>query len=79
MHRGRTESITTPLPSWSRRCFVEAIRSERVTTVDEWMGRLADAGELTPDLVTAIVDVHGERGLPAVDRVHDTVRWEYPN
>ena len=40
-----------------------------MTAVEEWVRRLADAGELTPDLVTAIVDVHGDRGRRAIEAV----------
>ena len=43
-----------------------------MTAVEEWVARLADAGELTPDLVTAIVDVHGDRGRRAIEAVGES-------
>jgi len=40
-----------------------------VTAVEEWVAQLADAGELTPELVSAIVDVHDKRGRQAIEAV----------
>jgi len=40
-----------------------------VTDVDEWGALLAERGELTPEVVTAIVDAHGSRGRQAIEAV----------
>ena len=40
-----------------------------MTAVDEWARRLREAGELTPEVVTAIVDDHGSRGRRAIEAV----------
>ncbi|WP_435100417.1 hypothetical protein [Halarchaeum sp. P4] len=36
---------------------------------EEWRDSLADAGELTPDIVAQLLAVHGDRGRRAVDAV----------
>jgi len=43
-----------------------------VTAVDEWVTRLREAGELTPEIVTAIVDAHGSRGRRAIEAVGES-------
>ena len=40
-----------------------------MTAVDEWRTLLAETGELTPEVVTAIVDTHGKRGRKAIEAV----------
>jgi predicted nucleic acid-binding Zn finger protein len=40
-----------------------------VTAVDEWVTLLSDTGGLSPETVTAIVDVHGDRGTQAIEAV----------
>ncbi|MFB6078158.1 MAG: hypothetical protein ABEJ80_04175 [Halarchaeum sp.] len=37
--------------------------------VDDWRAALAEAGELTPEIVAAILDAHGDRGRRAIDAV----------
>ena len=44
---------------------------------EEWRRDLADAGELTPDVVGAIVDVHGDRGQRAIEAVSEGRVKEY--
>jgi predicted nucleic acid-binding Zn finger protein len=39
--------------------------------VEEWQTDLADAGEFTPDVVEAILAVHGDRGQRAIDAVSE--------
>ncbi|PSQ39294.1 hypothetical protein BRD13_03570 [Halobacteriales archaeon SW_5_70_135] len=43
----------------------------RVTAVDEWQTALAETGELTADLVDRITDLHGDRGVRAIDAVSE--------
>ncbi|MHB9287242.1 hypothetical protein ACKVMT_09425 [Halobacteriales archaeon Cl-PHB] len=40
-----------------------------MTAVDEWYAALEEAGELTPDLADRITDLHGDRGLRAIEAV----------
>ena len=40
-----------------------------MTGVDEWTALLAEAGELTPEAVSALVDTHGDRGQRAIEAV----------
>jgi len=42
-----------------------------VTPVEEWKAELADAGELTPAVVDRITDVHGDRGVRAIEAVSE--------
>jgi predicted nucleic acid-binding Zn finger protein len=44
---------------------------------EEWRRELAAAGELTPDVVSAIVDVHGDRGQRAIEAVSEGRVKEY--
>jgi predicted nucleic acid-binding Zn finger protein len=39
--------------------------------VAEWQATLAEAGELTPTAVDQIADMHGDRGLRAIDAVSE--------
>lgn len=48
-----------------------------MTAVDEWEQKLASEGELTPELVTRIVDLHGDRGTRAMDAVGERRVKEY--
>jgi predicted nucleic acid-binding Zn finger protein len=48
-----------------------------VTAVDEWEQALADAGELTPEIVEQIIAVHGDRGQRALDAVGERRVKEY--
>jgi len=48
-----------------------------VSTVDEWAADLAEAGELTPGIVDAILAAHGERGARAIDAVAERRVKEY--
>ncbi|MFC6863504.1 hypothetical protein ACFQGE_08520 [Halomicroarcula sp. GCM10025817] len=40
-----------------------------MTGVDEWTALLAEAGELTPEAVSRLVDTHGDRGQRAIEAV----------
>jgi len=40
-----------------------------VTAVEDWRDALAEAGELTPEIVSRILAVHGDRGRRAIDAV----------
>ena len=40
-----------------------------MTAVDEWHTALETAGELTPEGVDSIVDIHGDRGQRAIEAV----------
>ena len=40
-----------------------------MTEVDDWRAALAEAGELRPAIVTAILSAHGDRGGRAIDAV----------
>ncbi|PSQ17279.1 hypothetical protein BRD00_08180 [Halobacteriales archaeon QS_8_69_26] len=42
-----------------------------MTPVEEWQADLADAGELRPDVVDRIVDLHGDRGHRAIEAVSE--------
>ncbi|MFC4406891.1 hypothetical protein [Haloarchaeobius iranensis] len=44
---------------------------DRERAVEEWQAALEDAGELTPDAVEAIMDVHGDRGKHAIEAVSE--------
>ncbi len=48
-----------------------------MTAVDEWVERLEDAGELTPEAVDRIVGVHGTRGQQAIEAVGERRVKEY--
>jgi predicted nucleic acid-binding Zn finger protein len=48
-----------------------------VTAVDEWKAALAEAGELTGDVVDRIVAVHGDRGRRAIEAVAEERVKEY--
>ena len=39
---------------------------------EEWRAELESAGELTPQVVEAILDEHGDRGQRAIDAVGET-------
>ncbi len=39
---------------------------------EDWRGALADAGELTPAIVSAILDAHGDRGKRAIEAVTES-------
>ena len=43
-----------------------------MTGVDEWTALLADTGELSPEVVTAIDDAHGSRGRQAIEAVGES-------
>jgi len=43
-----------------------------VTSVDDWVGQLEATEELTPEIVTAIVDAHGDRGQRAIEAVGES-------
>ena len=40
-----------------------------MTAVDEWERTLTEAGKLTPEAVTQIIAVHGDRGQRAIEAV----------
>lgn len=42
-----------------------------MTAVDDWQADLAAAGELTPELVDRITDLHGDRGARAIEAVSE--------
>ena len=48
-----------------------------MTAVDDWASALADAGELTPEIVDRILDAHGQRGRDAIDAVGEERVKEY--
>nr|WP_235272154.1 hypothetical protein [Halanaeroarchaeum sulfurireducens] len=48
-----------------------------VSTVEEWRDALADAGQLTPEIVARILDVHGDRGRRAIEAVTEGRVKEY--
>ncbi len=48
-----------------------------MTPVEEWQAALADAGELTPDVVEQIIAVHGDRGQRAIEAVSEGRVKEY--
>ena len=43
-----------------------------MTAVEEWVSKLEAAGELTPEIVTAIDDAHGSRGRQAIEAVGES-------
>lgn len=45
---------------------------ERVDPEDDWRVALAEAGELTPDIVAAILETHGDRGKRAIEAVTES-------
>ena len=48
-----------------------------VTAVDDWERALAAAGELTPEAVARITDLHGDRGQRAIEAVGERRVKEY--
>jgi predicted nucleic acid-binding Zn finger protein len=48
-----------------------------VNSVDEWQDALADAGELTAQVVDRIIAVHGSRGVSAIEAVAEERVKEY--
>ena len=42
-----------------------------MNAADEWRAELAERGELTPEIVARILDVHGERGKRALEAVSE--------
>ncbi|PSQ09592.1 hypothetical protein BRC95_00560 [Halobacteriales archaeon QS_5_68_33] len=48
-----------------------------MSAVEEWEAALAEAGELTPAVVDAILDAHGERGARAIEAVAEERVKEY--
>jgi len=42
-----------------------------VAEIDEWRDALAAAGELQPDIVSAILSAHGDRGQKAIEAVSE--------
>jgi predicted nucleic acid-binding Zn finger protein len=40
-------------------------------TEEDWRDRLAEAGELTPQVASAILDAHGDRGSRAIEAVSE--------
>ncbi len=48
-----------------------------MTAVEEWQAALAETGELTPDLVDRITDVHGDRGARAIEAVSENRVKQY--
>ncbi|MFC4988229.1 MULTISPECIES: hypothetical protein [Saliphagus] len=45
--------------------------------VERWQAALAEAGELTPDVVDRIVRLHGDRGVRAIEAVGEGRVKEY--
>jgi predicted nucleic acid-binding Zn finger protein len=43
-----------------------------VNPVEEWQADLAEAGELTPDVVDRITTIHGDRGANAIEAVSES-------
>lgn len=48
-----------------------------MSTVEDWKAALAEAGELTPPIVAAILDAHGDRGSRAIEAVSEGRVKEY--
>ena len=48
-----------------------------MNAVDRWEAALADRGELTPEAVDRLLDLHGERGARAIDAVAERRVKEY--
>ena len=48
-----------------------------MSEVEEWRDALAAAGELTPEIVQAILDAHGDRGSRAMQAVSESRVKEY--
>ncbi|MFT4890619.1 MAG: putative nucleic acid-binding Zn finger protein [Halobacteriales archaeon] len=48
-----------------------------VTPVEEWQAALAEAGELTSEVVERIIAVHGDRGQRAIEAVSEGRVKEY--
>ena len=44
---------------------------------EEWREALAEAGTLTPEVVSAILDAHGDRGQRAIEAVTESRVKEY--
>ncbi|NHX37154.1 MULTISPECIES: SWIM zinc finger family protein [Halolamina] len=44
---------------------------------EDWRDRLAEAGELTPEIAGAILDAHGDRGSRAIEAVSEGRVKEY--
>lgn len=42
-----------------------------MSDVEDWQSALAASGELTPPIVQAILDVHGDRGSRAIEAVSE--------
>jgi len=42
-----------------------------VAEIDDWRGALTTAGELQPEIVTAILAIHGDRGQRAIEAVSE--------
>ncbi|WP_435063717.1 hypothetical protein [Halobaculum sp. EA56] len=45
------------------------VDAAEVDAVDDWRDALAAAGELSPPIVSAIIDTHGDRGRRAIEAV----------
>ena len=54
-----------------------AIEPVSVTAVDDWERVLAREGELTPEAVARLTDLHGDRGRRALDAVGERRVKEY--
>jgi len=48
-----------------------------VSDLEDWRAALAEAGELTPEIAEAILDVHGDRGSRAIEAVSESRVKEY--
>ncbi|MFW5978232.1 MAG: hypothetical protein ACOCP2_03255 [Halohasta sp.] len=48
-----------------------------MTAVDQWQAALAEAGELTPEIVDQVTRVHGSRGVRAIEAVGEHRVKEY--
>ncbi|QGN08051.1 hypothetical protein Hrd1104_12590 [Halorhabdus sp. CBA1104] len=55
----------------------DAIQTEPVTGLEEWQAALAEAGELTADVVDRITTVHDSRGVRAIEAVAEDRVKEY--
>ena len=42
-----------------------------MTGAEDWKDELAEAGELTPPIVQAVLDAHGDRGSRAIEAVSE--------
>jgi predicted nucleic acid-binding Zn finger protein len=60
-----------------RTCFGWADTSQVVMSVEQWQASLEAEGELAPHVAEAIVSLHGDRGIRAIEAVSEDRVKEY--